>query len=88
LEIAARLPLFFPRFLNANGMTALPTAADRGWRTLCSGQFTSGLASLGRPKASPLIQLVDANRNVFPGQVTLTFTVPNYDRAKVYGHGH
>jgi len=26
---------------------------------------------------------------VFPGQVvTLKFTVPEYDRAKVYGHGH
>ena len=25
----------------------------------------------------------------FPGQVaTLTFTVPHYDRAKVYGHDH
>jgi len=35
------------------------------------------------------IALVDANHNVFPGQVvTLTFTVPDYDRAKVYGHGH
>jgi hypothetical protein len=35
------------------------------------------------------IELVDANHDPFPGQVvTLTFTVPNYDRAKVYGHGH
>jgi hypothetical protein len=35
------------------------------------------------------IQLVDANHNFIPGQVvTLTFTVPDYDRAKVYGHGH
>ena len=31
------------------------------------------------------IELVDANHNVFSGQVaTLTFTVPEYDRAKVY----
>jgi hypothetical protein len=35
------------------------------------------------------IQLVDPNHNVFPGQVvTRTFTVPAYDRAKVYGHSH
>ena len=31
------------------------------------------------------IELVDPNHNVFPGQVvTLSFTVPNYDRAKVH----
>jgi hypothetical protein len=35
------------------------------------------------------IELVDSNHNVLPGQVvTLTFAVPDYDRAKVYGHGH
>jgi len=35
------------------------------------------------------IQLVGANHDVFPGQVvTLRFTVPDYDRAKVYGNGH
>jgi len=33
------------------------------------------------------IELVDPNHNVFPGQVvTLTFTVPDYDRAKVHPH--
>jgi hypothetical protein len=35
------------------------------------------------------IWLVDANHRDFPGQVvTLPFTVPNYDRVKVYGHAH
>ena len=33
------------------------------------------------------VELVDPNHNVFPGQVvTLTFTVPEYDRAKVHPH--
>jgi hypothetical protein len=33
------------------------------------------------------VELVDPNHNVFPGQVvTLTFTVPDYDRAKVHPH--
>ena len=33
------------------------------------------------------VELVDADHNVFPGQVvTLTFIVPVYDRAKVYPH--
>ena len=35
------------------------------------------------------ISLVDAIHKVFPGQiVTLMFTVPQYDRAKVYGDEH
>jgi hypothetical protein len=35
------------------------------------------------------IWLVDANHHDFPDQVvTLPFTVPNYDRVKVYGHAH
>lgn len=35
------------------------------------------------------IQLVGPAHDVFPGQVvTLRFTVPQYDRAKVYGHEH
>jgi Family of unknown function (DUF6130) len=39
----------------------------------------------GRHKVK--IELVDPNHNVFPGQVvTLTFTVPDYDRAKVHPH--
>jgi len=34
------------------------------------------------------IALVDADHNIFPGQVvTLKFFVPEYDRAKVYGPG-
>jgi hypothetical protein len=33
------------------------------------------------------IELVGPDHNVFPGQVvTLTFAVPEYDRAKVHPH--
>jgi hypothetical protein len=33
------------------------------------------------------LQLVDANHNVFPGQeVTLKFTIPEYDGAKAHSH--
>ena len=50
---------------------------------------TVDIAGLPPGQHKVKIALVDANHNVFPGQVvTLTFTVPEYDRAKVYGHGH
>lgn len=33
------------------------------------------------------IELVDPNHNVYPGQVvTLKFTIPEYDRAKIHPH--
>ena len=54
-----------------------------------SDNNTVDIAGLPPGQHKVKIQLVDANHNVFPGQVaTLTFTVPEYDRAKVYGHGH
>ena len=54
-----------------------------------SDNNTVDIAGLPPGEHKVKIELVDPNHNVFPGQVvTLTFTVPNYDRAKVYGHGH
>jgi len=44
---------------------------------------TVDIAGLPPGQHKVKIELVDANHNVFPGQVvTLTFTVPHYDRAK------
>ena len=59
------------------------------WWADASDNNTIEIAGLPPGQHKVKIQLVDANHNVFPGQVvTLTFTVPDYDRAKVYGHGH
>jgi hypothetical protein len=59
------------------------------WWADASDNNTIDIAGLPPGKHKVKISLVDANHNVFPGQeVTLTFTVPEYDRAKVYGHGH
>jgi len=59
------------------------------WWADASDNNTIDIAGLPPGQHNVKIQLVDANHNVFPGQgVTLTFTVPDYDRAKVYGHGH
>ena len=52
-----------------------------------SDNNTVDIAGLPPGKHKVKIELVDANHTVFPGQVkTLEFTVPPYDRAKVY-HG-
>ena len=59
------------------------------WWADPSNTNTIDIAGLPPGQHKVKIALVDANHNVFPGQVvTLTFTVPDYDRAKVYGHGH
>ena len=59
------------------------------WWADPSNTNTIDIAGLPPGQHKVKISLVDANHNVFPGQVvTLTFTVPDYDRAKVYGHGH
>ena len=59
------------------------------WWADASDNNTVDIAGLPPGEHKVKIELVDANHNVFPGQVvTLTFTVPNYDRAKVYGQGH
>ncbi len=59
------------------------------WWADASDNNTIDIAGLPPGQHKVKISLVDANHNVFPGQVvTLTFTVPYYDRAKVYGHGH
>lgn len=59
------------------------------WWADASDNNTIDIAGLPPGPHKVKISLVDANHNVFPGQVvTLTFTVPHYDRAKVYGHGH
>jgi hypothetical protein len=59
------------------------------WWADASDNNTIDIAGLPPGQHKVKIELVDTNHNVFPGQVvTLTFTVPNYDRGKVYGHGH
>jgi Family of unknown function (DUF6130) len=59
------------------------------WWADASDNNTIDIAGLPPGQHKVKISLVDPNHNVFPGQVvTLTFTVPDYDRAKVYGHGH
>ena len=59
------------------------------WWAEASDNNTIDIAGLPPGQHTVKIQLVDANHNVFPGQeVTLAFTVPDYDRAKVYGHAH
>ena len=59
------------------------------WWADPSNTNTIDIAGLPPGEHKVKIALVDANHNVFPEQVvTLTFTVPDYDRAKVYGHGH
>ena len=59
------------------------------WWADPSNTNTIDIAGLPPGEHKVRIQLVDANHTVFPGQVvTHTFTIPAYDRAKVYGHGH
>jgi len=59
------------------------------WWADASDNNTIDIAGLPPGQHKVKIQLVDTNHNVFPGQsVTRSFTVPDYDRAKVYGHGH
>ena len=59
------------------------------WWADPSNTNTIDIAGLPPGEHKVRIQLVDPNHNVFPGQVvTQTFTIPQYDRAKVYGHGH
>ena len=59
------------------------------WWADPSNTNTIDIAGLPPGQHKVKISLVDPDHNVFPGQVvTLTFTVPPYDRAKVYGHEH
>jgi hypothetical protein len=59
------------------------------WWADASDINTVDIAGLPPGEHKVKIELVDTNHSVFPGQtVTLTFTVPNYNRAKVYGHEH
>ena len=59
------------------------------WWADPSGINTVDIAGLAPGQHKVKIWLVDANHNDFPGQVaTLQFTVPTYDRVKVYGHEH
>lgn len=59
------------------------------WWADASDNNTIDIAGLPPGPHKVTIALVGANHNVFPGQVvTLRFTVPDYDRAKVYGHEH
>ena len=59
------------------------------WWADASDNNTIDIAGLPPGEHRVKIALVDPDHNVFPGQVTtLTFTVPDYDRARVYGHRH
>jgi hypothetical protein len=54
-----------------------------------SDNNTIDIAGLPPGEHKVKVELVDPNHRVFPGQeVTLTFTVPDYDRESVYGPGH
>src|SRR5262252_10214249 len=59
------------------------------WWADPSGINTIDIGGLPPGQHKVKIWIVDANHKDFPGQVvTLPFTVPNYDRVKVYGHAH
>ena len=59
------------------------------WWADASDNNTIDIAGLPPGQHKVKIALVDTNHNVFPGQVvTVAFTVPAYDGAKAYGHGH
>jgi hypothetical protein len=59
------------------------------WWADASDNNTIDIAGLPPGQHKVKIQLVDTNHKVFSGQVvTLTFTIPHYERAKVYGHAH
>ncbi len=58
------------------------------WWADASDNNTVDIAGLPPGQHKVKIALVDANHNVFPGQVvTLTFIVPDHDKMS-YGHGH
>jgi hypothetical protein len=55
------------------------------WWADASDNNTIDIAGMPPGQHKVKIELVDANHTVFAGQVvTLTFTVPDYDRTKVY----
>jgi hypothetical protein len=55
------------------------------WWAEASDNNTIDIAGIPPGQHTVKIELVDSNHNVISGQVvTLTFTVPKYDRAKVY----
>jgi hypothetical protein len=59
------------------------------WWADASDNNTIDIAGLPPGQHKVKIELVDANHRGFPGQVVeQTFTVPDYDRAQVYGPGH
>ena len=59
------------------------------WWADASDNNTIDIAGFAPGQHKVKIQLVGADHNVIAGQVqTLKFTVPEYDRAKVYGHEH
>lgn len=57
------------------------------WWADPSGTNTIDIAGFTPGEHKVKIELVDPNHDVYPGQVvTLTFTIPEYDRAKVHPH--
>ena len=57
------------------------------WWADASDNNTIDIAGFTPGEHKVKVELVDPDHNVFPGQVvTRTFTVPNYDRAKVHPH--
>ena len=57
------------------------------WWADASDNNTIDIAGFTPGEHKVKVELVDPDHNVFPGQVVLrTFTVPNYDRAKVHPH--
>ena len=59
------------------------------WWAEASDNNTIDIAGFSPGTHKVKIQLVGADHSVFPGQVvTIPFTVPEYDRKKVFGHEH
>ena len=57
------------------------------WWADASDNNTIDIAGFPPGQHKVKVELVDPDHNVFPGQVvTLTFTVPDYDRSKVHPH--
>lgn len=86
------LPVFGEGGLRASprvGHLHISVDGSPWWWADASDDNTIDIAGLTPGKHTVTIHLVDANHRVFPGQVvTQTFTIPNYDREKVYGPAH
>jgi len=86
------VPVFGPGALSASprvGHLHITVDDLPWWWADASDNNTVDIAGLPPGQHNVKIELVDANHNVFPGQVvTLTFTVPVRDKMSHAGRGH